>query len=173
MSRYGPVPKPPVERFWRYVEKTDGCWLWAGGLHKKGYGTFHWKQDGTTGHGAHRFSYILHYGPLEPGMYVCHHCDNPRCVRPDHLFAGTNIDNMLDAQRKGRLSGNKTGRTRHSRLTWAQVQDIAARRRSGETMSAIGDRYGISRSTVMYWERICLAEGEGARRRFWREDAAA
>src|SRR5262245_2091017 len=66
--------------FWTHVQKTDGCWLWTGAVDKDGYGKC------LTAEKAHRFSWKLHYGPIADGLMVCHHCDTPPCVRPDHLF---------------------------------------------------------------------------------------
>jgi hypothetical protein len=94
--------EPEEVRFWRMVQKTDGCWLWMGAKFRRGYGQFRgykgksWK--------AHRFAFKLNGGELVPGEYICHRCDNPSCVRPDHLFAGTPTDNVQDCIRKGRLT---------------------------------------------------------------------
>lgn len=88
-----------AERFWAKVEKTDGCWEWTAFVHPKGYGMF---GVGREARRAHRVSYEIANGPIPDGLCVCHSCDNRRCVRPDHLFLGTNQDNVDDKMRKGR-----------------------------------------------------------------------
>jgi hypothetical protein len=96
--------EPAETRFWRKVHKTkdsvNGCWLWRGHA-SKGYGLF--AEDGLKARKrVHRFSWELHFGEIPTGMLVCHKCDVPRCVRPDHLFLGTHKDNHDDMVRKGR-----------------------------------------------------------------------
>lgn len=109
-SEYKPVPPPRVsvplpDRFWSRVHKGDDCWLWMGSTNNKGYGTIH---DPTVGRNVytHRVSYELNIGPIPSGLEVCHTCDNPPCVRPDHLFVGTHQENMRDMVVKGR-HGNR------------------------------------------------------------------
>lgn len=92
-------------RFWAKVRKEpgDGCWLWLGSL-VRGYGDF-WpeaQRKAPRRAKAHRFSWILANGPIPDGLQVCHHCDTPACVRPDHLFLGTVSDNLKDCVAKGR-----------------------------------------------------------------------
>lgn len=89
-----------MERFYSKIEKTDTCWLWKAGQRGNGYGAI--KVNGKTVL-AHRFSYELHKGEIPNGLYVCHSCDVRSCVNPDHLWLGTQKDNMMDARVKGRL----------------------------------------------------------------------
>lgn len=96
------------ERFWSKVNKTDTCWLWQGGISDKGYGGF-W--DGKNWIKAHRFSFELHFGNIPENFHILHKCDVRHCIRPDHLFLGTNKDNvndkvMKDRQAKGSKNGN-------------------------------------------------------------------
>ncbi len=145
---------PPEERFWRHVNK-DGpvirpelgpCWVWFGG-ENQGYGVFN--RDGSLIL-AHRYSWIMHNGPIPEGLYVCHMCDNPACVRPDHHFLGTQKENMHDARAKGRM------RNRNKRLTPSEILLI----RSAEgTLEQVAHRFGTAVSTVLNIRK----------RRTWRE----
>lgn len=96
-----------ADRFWLKAQKSDGCWEWQGQRNHRGYGDFsivykRWK--------AHRYSWFLANGSIPDGMKVLHRCDNTSCVRPDHLFVGTQKDNVHDAIQKGRLNFGRRGR---------------------------------------------------------------
>ena len=93
-------PQPVAPRFWSKVLKTDGCWIWIG-ARRNGYGRF----GGSPYRYAHRVAWELAHGPLEStAVKVCHHCDNPLCVRLDHLFIGSQADNVRDRAAKGRTA---------------------------------------------------------------------
>lgn len=133
-----PLPalnEPDTARFWKYVEKRgpDECWPWKGTMSEKGpygYGVLNVKHAIFL---AHRISYALCNGDPS-GLCVCHSCDNPPCCNPAHLFLGTQIDNMLDMNKKGRHASGEFLKARlhsprgeqhgNSKLTAAQVSMI-------------------------------------------------
>lgn len=101
-------------RFWRRVDKTDGCWVWKTAPSQPRYG---YLRVGKSLVAAHRVSYELANGTIPNGLFVCHHCDNPKCVNPAHLFLGTQLDNMRDMHAKGRANNGygPKGRRRQPR----------------------------------------------------------
>lgn len=132
---------PFLTRFWSYVEKTDSCWIWTGTRSRLGYGRI--GMDAPNSKQivlAHRFSYELHIGPIPPKMFVCHRCDNPPCVNPDHLFIGTCADNMHDMTIKQRHAFIK--------LTPTDVVAIRNRYANGESMRHLAETYPISLHSV-------------------------
>lgn len=135
---------PLAERFWRLVAKGDGCWTWLGTKTCGGYGKIHVSGEARQSRRsawAHRVSWELANGPIPGGLFVCHQCDNPSCVRPDHLFLGTNDDNMQDAKRKGRnAKGERHGM---AKLSDEDVREIRRRSAAGDTAAALGARFGV------------------------------
>jgi hypothetical protein len=89
-------------KFWAKVRKAAGCWEWIADRTAKGYGRKRWGSRVVL---AHRLSWELANGPIPAGLSVCHHCDNPPCVRPSHLFLGTARENVRDMVQKGRRPG--------------------------------------------------------------------
>lgn len=129
LERYAPIPE------------GMGCWIWEGFIHDNGYGRASIGGRGMK-QSAHRLFYEAHKGPIPEGMCVCHKCDTPLCVNPDHLFLGTTLDNNRDRAKKGRYFGEWNGR---SKLTDA---DVIAIRESTLSLSEIAAKYGIAYQTA-------------------------
>lgn len=134
------------ERFWPKVQKSDTCWIWLGSRAGGGYGRIN--IDGTN-KPAHQIAWEMENGPLPEGQEICHICDNPPCVRPSHLFAGTRKENVQDMIRKGRRSPLASGKgDRHgmAKLTTEKVTVIIQRYSVGESPKALAEEFGISRA---------------------------
>jgi predicted DNA-binding protein (UPF0251 family) len=152
----------------KHESPADGCWNWKAGLHGSGrnsYGTF-WLEGKMQR--SHRVAYRLFCGAIPDGLVVRHRCDNPRCVRPDHLELGTVADNNRDKatrNRAPRVTGDRHGRhtkpertargSRHgcAKLTEDQARAIRAMRSAGNTQQAVACQFGVSRRTVQFIER--------------------
>lgn len=129
--------------FYKKVDKTTTCWLWTGSRNHNGYGTF---KVGDRTMLAHRYSFLLHNGHLPDNLCVCHRCDTPRCVNPEHLFLGTNKDNSLDCVRKQRTS---RGEDRpDALLTYEQADEIRALFEAGMWQKDIAELYGVANAVV-------------------------
>jgi hypothetical protein len=123
-------------------EPNSGCWIWIGGLYQSGYGSF--KVDRASKR-AHRFSWELHNGTIPTGMVVCHKCDTPSCVNPDHLFIGSQRDNIADMIRKDRRRPDVFGKQVTVKLSANDVMQI---RSSPEIGFRIAKKFGVSKTTI-------------------------
>lgn len=134
----------------RSKESEGGCWLWQGAKAAvSGYGriTVGSRSDGTRRNvSTHRYSYEQYRGEIPDGMFVCHHCDNPSCVNPDHLFLGTPSDNMADKVTKGRQAKEEWHGM--AKLNWRDVHDIRGRLREGARQVDLSKQFGVSQSQI-------------------------
>lgn len=152
-----PNPKSIAERFWALVHKGGECWTWAGATNNRGYG----KLNGGPALRfavvlAHRVSFAIHNGWTPGELEVCHRCDNPSCVNPDHLFIGTHTENLHDARRKGRIVREENHP--RAKLTKRKVTAIRKAIGGGMPRKSIAVEYGVSESTI----------GDIAQGRTWR-----
>lgn len=141
------LPKVPAstapERFWKKVDKSGECWLWTGCFNNQGYGEFMvWPKK----HYAHRFSWIMHFGEIPKDLQVLHRCDTPKCVRPDHLFVGTQKLNVADMLSKGRAKGAARGDLNPNRII--SEKDVLFIRSSSLPNKQVGEMFGISGNYV-------------------------
>lgn len=137
---------PLIERFMRFVEKQEnGCWIWKGGKSGRGYGYF-FVEIGNQPR-AHRFSYEHHKGAIPEGMFVCHACDVPLCVNPEHLWVGTPKENTQDYISKGHPPNGEGNNS--SKLTQKDVDEIRRLYATGEyAQQQIARMFGVAQVTV-------------------------
>ena len=140
------------ERFLgKFIRLDSGCWKWTGNLTEDGYGAIWYRNRNVR---AHRVAYELFVGSIPNGHLICHHCDNRWCVNPQHLFAGTHKDNLVDMGQKGRQRlqidpKSMTGKNNHqSKLTNNDVQRIKSLLRKGGNQSAIAREHGVSPDAI-------------------------
>ena len=162
LKQWGPTTKgtkrvharkgaPWQERFWLRVRvgNVSECWEWQGSRGPHGHGAV--RRDGKHIR-ATAIAWFLFHGEWPPeGMDICHHCDNPPCVNPAHLFIGTAKDNMQDAIRKGRFKFLRPRPGEHNnnaKLTWASVAEIRERYSAGENISQLSRAFRVARSTL-------------------------
>lgn len=139
-----------VHRFWRNVDMSGDCWVWTGMRHPQGYGVI--SVNGRQVR-AHRVAYELEVEPIPSGAMVNHHCDNPPCVRPDHLYIGDAKTNARDMWARGRACmhppqvGSGFAHPR-SKLTPEQLAEIRSAVAAGESRTSVAGRIGVHRTTV-------------------------
>jgi hypothetical protein len=140
-------PKPSrEERFWSKVDRSGDCWNWIGGKNRDGYGSFYF--NGQTINSS-RVAYILTSGEIEPGLVVCHSCDNRACCNPDHLFLGTQAENIADMERKGRRGAIKGESHPRAKITDAQVSEMRQLYASGGySLRELGRMFDVHHSYV-------------------------
>jgi hypothetical protein len=138
------------ERF--QPEPNSGCWLWTGSVRESRLGRDYGRlyvglvEGKSIYRPAHIVSYELHCAPVSAGMFVCHRCDNPSCVNPDHLFLGTPAENAFDMKSKKRNAvGSRVGT---AKLSAREVKEILQRLSKGARHSALADEFGVSRSAI-------------------------
>lgn len=165
----------PERRFWLNVNKLGSvpahrmelgrCWEWTATTNRVGsvvgYGVLRVYGRKCV---AHRFSWFLAHGQW-PEPFCCHHCDNPRCVNPSHLFAGTHADNMADMAAKGRAFARKGSAGTNSKLTEDQVREIRRMVPKRSSYQSIADHFGVHKTTVykiakgQAWAHLDTSEG--------------
>lgn len=132
----GKCTKALIKKFEeKFVIEISGCWRWIAATMGKGYGYF---RVGAKLHGAHRVAYELYKGPIG-NKHVLHTCDNPWCVNPEHLFLGTNKENVLDMMAKGRAYDVPTEKRKEIKLLY---------KKGGYTQKELGKKFNCSQATV-------------------------
>jgi len=131
-------------------EPNSGCWLWMEATAPNGYGNLCLTADGGRKESAHRFSWKIHYGDIPFGIYVCHKCDTPACVRPDHLFLGTHQNNMDDKVAKGRVPRGAAAGV--AKLTDEKVMEIL---KYEESHARAAKKFGVTVKVIkmIRWNR--------------------
>ena len=118
-------------------KKENGCWVWNKSRHRQGYGNLTYEKKNLL---AHRVSWIIFKGEIEDGKKIFHICDNPPCVNPDHLFIGTQRDNIIDMFNKNRAT--------HQKITREQANEIRLLYSKNICTIEISERFGISKSAI-------------------------
>jgi hypothetical protein len=132
------------KRFLERIKKENQCWIWCGYISKHGYGVSSYRSKSFL---SHRLSWVLFKGFLPKELDVCHHCDNPKCVNPDHLFLGTAKDNIRDCFNKKRKS-HKGEKHPRAKIQEKDVIKIFELRKNGWTHQKLADRFKLKQGTI-------------------------
>ena len=136
-------PDVSKRRIYAKTRAEGDCLVWTGHTDKGGYGQFGSRRHyGTTR--VHRRIWEIEVGPIPDGLFVCHHCDNPPCIKISHLFLGTPSANTVDMVRKGRHGLVGLGRRHAAKLSLDQIAEIAKRKRAGEDARRLATEFGVS-----------------------------
>jgi hypothetical protein len=122
----------------------NGCWIWLGAKHKQGYGNIAYKNKPEL---CHRIAWIIFNGPIPEGIKVCHKCDVTGCCNPEHLFLGTQKNNVEDGIEKGRYANRKLGK-RRNKLDWDQVQEIKKLSDAGMTRKELEEKFSVGQTCI-------------------------
>lgn len=144
-------PRNGDDAFESQVDKSRDCWIWTGFKLPSGYGIAKVKVDGKWRNAyVHRLTWQRVNGPIPPGLFVLHRCDNPSCVRPDHLFVGTAADNSRDMARKGRARPFVGAREKNpnAKLTDLEISEIRNALVRGVRQIDVAETFGISQTQV-------------------------
>ena len=154
MNKSITLSEKDIARFWSKVKigSPNECWEWQAGDNGTGYGKFYVGGEGNPQKYAHRISWIVENGDIPEGLFLCHKCDNPKCVNPTHLFLGTQSENMKDASRKGRckpsyIHGEACGRGKLKEEDIPIIKDMI---RSGVSMNVIAKKYEVTKQSIFH-----------------------
>lgn len=124
---------------------SDECWNWIKSKNQDGYGRMMWERKTYC---AHRISYRFYFGDFDQSLCVCHKCDNPSCVNPNHLFLGTHKDNMIDRDKKNRNSGAKGEKNSKAKFNKKIVLEIREAIKNGESNISLSKKYKVGADTI-------------------------